>query len=139
MATQLKLEAPCNLIECTDDEAGEVEIREKPNRRPLDGEQRRVVYTALVKLRGGEGEKCARPSGDGEPAGADAADPVHGVTELADKGEKISHPSPNAQPHDKGISTVAKELNVDRAEVSRAVKIETQVTPEAKQAARGAG
>jgi hypothetical protein len=45
----------------------------------------------------------------------------------------------NAQPHDRGISAVANELDLDRKAVREAIKIETQVTPEAKEAAREAG
>jgi hypothetical protein len=70
-----------------------------------------------------------------------------GGEQIEDKGGQIVHPSdappsaplPNAQPHDKGISPVANETGASRREVRDAVKIETQVTPEAKEAARDAG
>jgi ParB family chromosome partitioning protein len=130
MAMQLKLpKVPCNLIECTDDEAIELEVRENRDRRQLHGEQFRKLTMRLVELRG-------------QGAGGDL--PCNGAT---DKGGEIPHPLPtevevhsvNAQPHDRGISVIASELGVDRKAVREAVKIETQVTPEAKEAAREAG
>jgi hypothetical protein len=140
-AKQLGLEmVPCELIDCTDDEAVELEIRENLNRRHLHGEQRRVLLAVLVKLRGEDATMRSRPSSN-EPVNDD------GGEQMEDKGGQFVHPSnappsaplPNAQPHDKGISAVANETGASRREVRDAVKIETQVTPEAKEAAREAG
>jgi ParB-like chromosome segregation protein Spo0J len=52
---------------------------------------------------------------------------------LTAKGGQLAHPG-GAQPHSKGISAAARDLGVDRAEVRRAVKIDS-MTPEAKDAA----
>jgi hypothetical protein len=140
MAMQLQLpKVPCNLIECTDVEAIELEIRENLNRRQLHGEQRRVLLAALVKLRGEDATMRSRPSSN-EPVNDE------GGEQMEDKGGQFVHPSnappsaplPNAQPHDKGISAVANETGASRREVRDAVKIETRVTPEAKEAAREA-
>jgi ParB/RepB/Spo0J family partition protein len=53
-----------------------------------------------------------------------------------EKGGQLDHPG-GAQPHSKGISAAARDLDVDRAEVRRAIKIDS-ITPEAKKAATDA-
>jgi ParB-like chromosome segregation protein Spo0J len=56
------------------------------------------------------------------------------------KGAQVGHPSEHGgqQPHDKGVSQAARELNIPRQELQRAVKI-AGITPEAKAAAKAAG
>jgi ParB-like chromosome segregation protein Spo0J len=57
---------------------------------------------------------------------------------IAVKVGQVDPPSGGAQPAEKGIRKVARELNLERKDVERAVKV-ASISPEAKQAARDAG
>lgn len=58
--------------------------------------------------------------------------------ELAAKGAQLAQPSGGKQPKEAGVSKAARELNIDRTEVQRAVKI-AGLTPEAKAVAAERG
>ena len=58
--------------------------------------------------------------------------------ELAAKGAQLAQPSGGRQPKEAGISKAAKDLNLERRNVQRAVRI-ASLTPEAKQAAQERG
>ena len=58
--------------------------------------------------------------------------------ELASKAAQLAQPSGGKQPKEAGVSKAARELNIDRTEVQRAVKI-ASLTPEAKEAAAELG
>jgi hypothetical protein len=61
------------------------------------------------------------------------------VAELkAAKVGQVDPPSGGAQPAEKGVRKVARELNLGRKDVKRAVKV-ASISPEAKQAALDAG
>jgi ParB-like chromosome segregation protein Spo0J len=51
---------------------------------------------------------------------------------------QVDPPSGGAQPAEKGVRKVARELNLERKDAERAVKV-ASISPEAKQAARDAG
>jgi hypothetical protein len=51
---------------------------------------------------------------------------------------QVAPPSGGAQPAEKGVRKVARELNLERKDVERAVKV-ASISPEAKKAARVAG
>jgi ParB family chromosome partitioning protein len=54
----------------------------------------------------------------------------------AAKAVQLEHPSGGHQPHEKGVSKVARDLGLDRADVIRSVKV-ASLSKEAKDAARG--
>jgi hypothetical protein len=54
------------------------------------------------------------------------------------EGGQAVPPAGGAQPADRGVRKVARELDLDRKDVERAVKV-ASISPEAKQAARDAG
>jgi ParB-like chromosome segregation protein Spo0J len=138
MAHELQLErVPSVPIQCTDEEAVELEIRENLNRRQLRGEERRLLYNKLVELRGVKAAQSSRPSDDEQ-----SSDEVREIpSALPDEqpSDEAREDSPNVQPNDKGIRAVAREVGVDPKDIRQAVKIETEATPEAKDAARRAG